>query len=502
MTLNFKKNITSNFSYLIIALLVLPVFFINVTDSHDWGGDFAQYISQAKNIVEGKPHYETGYIFNDNAHVLGPPAYPAGFPLLLAPVYLLSGNSIMAFSVYISLFLFLLGMLMFAFFKKYFNNLISIILVLIIIYNPGLLRFKMEIMSEIPFTFFLILSILFYQKKYSNIYLNGIIVGLLAAMLTSIRTIGIIFSLAIIFDFSISFLKNRKKPDKKILRLFTYRFVIIFITAVISHIILNILLFPMPPDSSVPYMSIFNFEIFRQTVLENLSYYIKVFQFFFSPYNKGWEFVSLILSSLVFSFILLGMINKFSRKFDTKDIIILLYLFVIMIYPYRGSGFRFLLPVLPLFMYYLVIGLKSVKLNFRFNNIILTLVLSAFVLIQYISGISNILKHQNRILPGPQEFPSVEAFNFIKENTPEKTIIVFSKPRVLALYTDRRSLSNERNETLIKMKNKFDEVGVDFYLIHNEISDDSIKKYINVNNEFIELVWNNKKFYLYKNIKK
>ena len=502
MTLNFKKNITSNFSYLIIALLVLPVFFINVTDSHDWGGDFAQYISQAKNIVEGKPHYETGYIFNDNAHVLGPPAYPAGFPLLLAPVYLLSGNSIMAFSVYISLFLFLLGMLMFAFFKKYFNNLISIILVLIIIYNPGLLRFKMEIMSEIPFTFFLILSILFYQKKYSNIYLNGIIVGLLAAMLTSIRTIGIIFSLAIIFDFSISFLKNRKKPDKKILRLFTYRFVIIFITAVISHIILNILLFPMPPDSSVPYMSIFNFEIFRQTVLENLSYYIKVFQFFFSPYNKGWEFVSLILSSLVFSFILLGMINKFSRKFDTKDIIILLYLFVIMIYPYRGSGFRFLLPVLPLFMYYLVIGLKSVKLNFRFNNIILTLVLSAFVLIQYISGISNILKHQNRILPGPQEFPSVEAFNFIKENTPEKTIIVFSKPRVLALYTDRRSLSNERNETLIKMKNKFDEVGVDFYLIHNEISDDSIKKYINVNNEFIELLWNNKKFYLYKNIKK
>ena len=502
MTLNFKKNITSNFSYLVIALLVLPVFFINVTDSHDWGGDFAQYISQAKNIVEGKPHYETGYIFNDNAPVLGPPAYPAGFPLLLAPVYLLSGNSIMAFSIYISLFLFLLGLLMFAFFKKYFDNLISIILVLIIIYNPWLLRFKMEIMSEIPFTFFLILSILFYQKKYNNIYLNAIIVGLLAAVLTSIRTIGIIFPLAIIFDFIISFLKDRKNTDKNILRLFTYRFVIIFITAIISYIILNILLFPMPPDSSVPYISVFNFEIFRQTVLENLSYYIKVFQFFFSPYNKGWEFVSLILSSVVFTFILLGMINKFSRKFDIKDIIILLYLFVIMIYPYKGSGFRFLLPVLPLFMYYLIIGLKSIKLNFRFNNIILTLVLSAFVLIQYISGISNILKHQNRILPGPHEFSTVEAFSFIKENTPEKTIIVFTKPRVLALYTDRRSLSNERNETLIKMKNKFDEVGVDFYLIHNEISDDSIKKYINVNNEFIELVWNNKKFYLYKNIKK
>ena len=63
ITLNFKKIFISNFSYLILILLLLPVFFINVTDSHDWGGDFAQYISQAKNIVEGNPHYETGYIF-------------------------------------------------------------------------------------------------------------------------------------------------------------------------------------------------------------------------------------------------------------------------------------------------------------------------------------------------------------------------------------------------------------------------------------------------------
>src|SRR5690349_19487285 len=92
--------------YLIAALICLPVFVINIKHSHDWGDDFAQYIHQAKNITTGTSQQQTGYIYIPEFLHLGPPTYPVGFPLLLAPVYAMFGNSVWHFDIYTSFFLF------------------------------------------------------------------------------------------------------------------------------------------------------------------------------------------------------------------------------------------------------------------------------------------------------------------------------------------------------------------------------------------------------------
>ena len=52
----FRKNIPL---FVLIGLL-LPLFYINVKDSHDWGDDFAQYFIQARNILEGRPQTDNG----------------------------------------------------------------------------------------------------------------------------------------------------------------------------------------------------------------------------------------------------------------------------------------------------------------------------------------------------------------------------------------------------------------------------------------------------------
>ncbi|MEA3477503.1 MAG: hypothetical protein U9R60_04940, partial [Bacteroidota bacterium] len=139
--------------YLLIAVFGTILFFVNVKDSHDWGGDFAMYIIQAKNITDGNPQSQTFYYYNSDYPVLGPPAYPIGFPLLLSPVYLLFGNSIKAFTLLITLFLFLSGILMVAFFRKYFPDMIAFFLAMLILFNPWTMMFKLEIMSDLPFTF-------------------------------------------------------------------------------------------------------------------------------------------------------------------------------------------------------------------------------------------------------------------------------------------------------------------------------------------------------------
>src|ERR1051325_3929775 len=80
--------------WFILSLFSVPLFFIGVVDVHGWGDDFAQYIKEAQNIANGRPFYESAYIYNPNNPVYAPHHYPPGFPLLMAPIVKQFGISI------------------------------------------------------------------------------------------------------------------------------------------------------------------------------------------------------------------------------------------------------------------------------------------------------------------------------------------------------------------------------------------------------------------------
>ena len=52
------------------------------------------------------------------------------------------------------------------------------------------------------------------------------------------------------------------------------------------------------------------------------------------------------------------------------------------------------------------------------------------------------IKYQDLVVQGPQHADSKDVFEFIRDETPEEEPILFSKPRVLALYTGRSSAAN------------------------------------------------------------
>ena len=60
-----------------------------VRQGHLWADDFAMYVHHAQNLVEGRSYTDTGYIFA--SVVVGPKYYPPIFPILLAPIYRVSG---------------------------------------------------------------------------------------------------------------------------------------------------------------------------------------------------------------------------------------------------------------------------------------------------------------------------------------------------------------------------------------------------------------------------
>ena len=232
------------FIRILFALTVIPLLILNIRKDQDWGDDNSQYIHQAKNIVEGIPQFETGYIYNNHYPVLGPSAYTIGFPLILSPIYAIFGNNILAFNYYLSFLLCLIVLLFILWTKKNLAPWKSLLLILLFVYNPWLLRFKSEINSEIPFT--LILLWVFYlfekQKNSSSI---ALLLSITMGLLMSIRPIGFVvpLSLFILMVYKSFYKKEATKKQLLHLGLFTpmLSFFIFFL--------LNYLIFPL--DSGV-----------------------------------------------------------------------------------------------------------------------------------------------------------------------------------------------------------------------------------------------------------
>jgi hypothetical protein len=477
-----------------MAVLLIPLFFLNVRSSHDWGGDFAGYIMQARNIVEGVPQSETPYIYNPDNAVLGPPAYPIGFPLLLSPVYAIAGNSIMALTLWVTAFLYGAGLLMTLYLRRYFNDLITFFLVLIVIYNPYMLFLKAEVMSEFPFIFFLLLCLLLFEKYSRGPFWVGIVIAFLGGLLMSIRVIGVVFPLAVlIWAVRKRFFDKDKTPMTRCVCGF-----LVGIGSILVYLVLSNLIFVVPQAEGGSYIGIWGGERIYETILNNLAYYVEQFKYFFSAWGGLWNFLPFSLKAVIFTFTIIGMIKSFSRRLELLDMIVILYLGVLIIYPYRMGGVRFLIPVIPILVYYLVKGLETVSIFPKISQTAKTVFLGSLVLVSYLGMVWFIINTQHQVLEGPYEETSVEAFSLIKEETEVDDVILFVKPRVLALYTDRKSLTNYIGRDVEGITDLIRKYDVAWVLTHTQISDEAIKNFIREQDNVCEYYWSNDKFVLYK----
>lgn len=394
----FKKFFFNG--YFILLLLCIPLLFLNIKSSHDWGDDFALYIHQAKNICQGIPQSQTGYVLNQDYPMLGPPAYPIGFPLMLSPIYYFFGNSIYAFILFLSLLLILSALLMYRFFKFHFSAITSIFLVLIIVYNPWVLNFKMEVMSEIPFTFFLMLILILYHfNKGQKNYFYYLLIGLLGGFLMSIRAAGSVFVMAVGIELAIAFYNFwQNKISYAELKKSTIQKLIIVFSAIFIYLLLNVWLFRIPSSGFLYYISVLTFNSFAQLIRDNLAYNFEVFKSFFATENKDWQFLPLYTQSAMLTFAAIGFIKKLFHKFDFIDLLFGLYCILLLVWPYDNSGFRFLIPISAILLYYAVIAVKDIKINFTLvKRKFVIVLLGLLMLIQYKVGIKRIFSEQKLV---------------------------------------------------------------------------------------------------------
>jgi len=112
---------------------------------------------------------------------------------------------------------------------------------------------------------------------------------------------------------------------------------------------------------------------------------------------------------------------------------------------------RFIFPLIPFFLYFLFSGINIVESylarSFKFNylkNIKLSSVIgTGLVCIFGIVTINklqdNVVFNKSNVIEGPYSKEATELFKYISSNTKNDDIISFFKPRVMSLYTQRKS---------------------------------------------------------------
>jgi hypothetical protein len=453
------KNTTASFFFLILLCAIGLISFSTLTAGHHWGGDFSQYIMQARSIIEGAP----AEIIEENRIMLqqssSPPfcplAYPWGLPFLLVPFYAAFGADIFVLKLPGFIFYLLFLCTLFWGFRKYHSAPWLFVLILFCSLNPETMRLLNDIGSDIPFLFFSTICLVFIrriivERKYllSSTW-DPVLLGAFIAMAFFIRTNGLLLLPALGFA-QLAMAFQRFEPDitqgKSRFRntmscLIRYRQDVLYhFKPYLVFFLLVILWRFMLPEGGASHFEHLRW-ITPDTLYRNFVIYIKLLSRIFLTIQQG---------NLVFWITVPLSIWGFCVRYRSDHFIavyIVLTFILYIIWPHQPA-FRFILPVLPLYISFVLTGLErmgkfsSPQWRVCWNTVCIVsilLILSWFGWQAVRSAYHN-LQQDRKITFGPYAQASMEMFSFIEKQTDPESTVIFFKPRVMRMMTGRKSV--------------------------------------------------------------
>ncbi len=467
--MNYKKKKILLFLYL---FLVFTFYYHYITPYTDWGGDYGMYLSHAKNIAEGKKYTDIGFIPNPD-FIICPEFYPPVFPMLLAPAYRFFGKNIIAFK-FVGLIVFLVLLyIIFRFFEEEFNTFTAWIALLFFGFFPYFFLFVTHyILSDIPFLMFSSLFLFYSYKilKNRNFSIKNLIaISVLAYLAYGTRTAGIVLPLA--FSGEILLKTLRKKISvSRALR----------ILVLTNALFLGFVLFEKFLIGSETLHRKVLMETSLNTVYFHLfNYYPKTFFIhFFGPPVK----LPLVIYFLRLAFLLalsgtalFGFYKRSKEKFGMLELFTIGYFLLLLIWP-REQSFRFLFPLLPLFLLYFFYAIKNLNpehckiISYAFPGI------SYFFFgIYYYS----FLPRQFEIPKGVFEPDMRKALQFLREEMPDTSVLVADKIRAVNFFINKKGTylyppTPEKLQELVEEKN------ADYILFHKDAFKHAVEVYQNL----------------------
>jgi hypothetical protein len=409
-----------------LVVLISASYFTGLTPGHIFAqDDFAAYLMHAANLVEGRPYTQIHYVPNPAAPWVGPAnGYPPAYPLLLAPVYWQRGLDLRAMKT-VTVLTFAIFLAAYA---KWIQPQVSpstrVVAVLLVGLSPALWTYRNFISSEFPYLMFSFLALLAMQratvKSLEDTWSPGwaLLVTVLMYAAYATRTIGIALPMAL----ACADLARHRRPS---------RFLILTLALLAAFIALQAAWITSPTG----YVSALRFS--GGTVLTNLWSYAKSITFAWqNGYSKAAQAtMGILLTALAVT----SLVLRNRHAVSTGAWYLLVYMAILIAWGTQ-IGIRGLLPILPIYLTYVLLGIYDAAAHLRryparaFLAAVATCIVATYVLS---------LKQPIRSTSAAdvRDASAQELFWFMRVHTLPADVLVFSKPRTLALYTGRRTTS-------------------------------------------------------------
>lgn len=440
--MDFRKTYTSSgilCLFLIAATFMLAYFFLK--PGHIMGGDFALYVRQILCIWQGdggQVQQDMAFMLDNSSNDLySPILYPWGYPVLLAPFYPVFGLNLFAYKILTALFFAgSIGLIFITFRQKKDFTIPAFLIAVLIAVQPKYLLWLNMVLSEMPYLFFVILSIYAINKLYTDREITPSHIpayaglGVLMMFTAQIRTEGFLLFPALamwhlyyICQHHSEWLSWKKAP----------RYLLIVSTPYLSALIFYLLFIQFFPAGFMKHTDHFEYTSGLRVLANVLGYFRSIQQF--SPLGSTW------LTMFFLSISFWGMIWRFPKDL-LETSFILFSVLLLLIWPHQNS--RHLFALLPFFVYFFAQGLASIRLH------IFKIPWPAFILLAGLlfvaPGTIRSARQNCQTEVQPQSYgtdspAAKEMFDYVRNNIPPKDIVAHSQPRTIYLYTNHKCIA-------------------------------------------------------------
>jgi len=391
-------------------------------------GDNAQFINLGRSLAGGYGLSETlGDVPTPHTK------YPFGFPLLLAIVDLIIPSSLVALKSFV-LILFAISIpVIYRFIRAYADASLSLFVAMLCLVSTPMLNFSHQVMSEIPFLPFALLSLILLQRAHKDESIKTLIFALIAIMAAYyIRSAGILLVGTGVIFFSI----HHKWKEAGILAGGSILLALPwqFRNNALGgndyiHQLLSIN--PYQPDEGL-----LTFASLTERLIANAEIYgLRIIPEVFVPsvVSEPNFFLGLIFTGVVVYAIITGL-----KKRQLPAVFLGCYLGLYLLWPQVWSDVRFLIPAIPILFYAFLSGVVDLvgKINPSGSRKALVIVFLVAIASNSVAT-GNLSKRNGQFPPNWKNY--FEAGDWIKNNTDPNIKIACRKPFLINAITNRKS---------------------------------------------------------------
>ena len=469
-------NKNSDKLVLLLFSMAYIILYILIFDSKfDTGGDNINYYLLGKALNDG-----LGFVNLYSANVSPHTHYPPGYPAIICALMQFAENPEIP-KILNGILLFLTLLISYhVFYSTGSKNRFLVLTSLIVVgLNPHLLRYSTIIMSEIPYLFIttLILWVFLQLQERSFTYISAYFISLiiLTAISLYLRSVGITIFLTVLICFLLErkFVTSAIYASGVILLMVPWTIRNYYIGAGGGY--LNQLLSVNPYDSSAGVLSPLEMS---ERVFTNILRYINkevpnlILSDLDISYNLEFDGLYFSLGLILIFLIVLGL-HRQGKQYYLFGIYILLNFGILLLWPEKWYGVRFIVILLPLLIFFLFEGLfyflKRIEYHFSLNpKVASTLLISFGIFIVFMSytSIKDLVNKANEDYPDNYR-SFFDMAKWVKANSSDSAIIASRKPEFFYLFSSRSGVrlidSPNEEEQITYLK----DMNVDYLVLDN-----------------------------------